>query len=76
MMPTVIRAGSLLLGHDQGDAGAVGLQRRTLVTGPAVEHGQCGERRRTAAAAGHVPELVRVPVDGVVVVELDSAAQR
>lgn len=68
--------GSLLLGHDQRNAGTVGLQRRTLVAGPAVEHGQRGQWRRNAAASSHVPELVRVPVDGLVVVQLDSAAQR
>lgn len=61
--------GSLLLGHDQRNA-------RTVVAGPAVEHGQCGQWRRNAAASSHVPELVRVPVDGLVVVQLDSAAQR
>lgn len=66
-------AGSLLLGHDEGDAGAVGLQRWSSVSGPAVEHGQCGQRWRSAAVASHVPQLVGVPVNGVVVVELNSA---
>lgn len=67
---------SLLLGHDQRNAGTVGLQGRTLIAGPAVEHGQCGQWRRNAAASSHVPELVRVPMDGLVVVQLESAAQR
>lgn len=34
----------LLLGHDEGDAGAVGRQRRGPLPSPAVEHGQCGQR--------------------------------
>lgn len=62
---------SLLLGHDEGDAGAVRLQ---VLSGSAVEHGQRGHRRRNAAVSSHVPQLIRVPVDGVVVVQLNSAA--
>lgn len=67
---------SLLLGHDEGDAGAVRPRGRTPVAGAAVEHGQCGQRRRSAAVSSHVPQLVGVPVDGVVVVQLNSAAGR
>lgn len=65
---------SLLLGHDQGDAGAVGPQRRTLLAGPAVEHGKCGQRWRDAAVCSRVPQFIRVPVDSLVVVQLNSAA--
>lgn len=64
---------SLLLGHDEGDAGAVRLQG---LSGSAVEHGQRGHRRSNAAVSSHVPQLIRVPVDGVVVVQLNSAADR
>lgn len=63
----------LLLGPDEGD-GAVGLQRPGPLPGPAVEHGQRGQRWRDAAASRHVPQLVGVPEDGVVVVQLDPAA--
>lgn len=65
--------GDLLLGHDEGDAGAVRPQGRTLLSGAAVEHRQRGQRRRTAAVSSHVPQLIAVPVDGVVVVQLDPA---
>lgn len=68
---------SLLLGHDEGDAGAVRLQGRTLLPGPAVEHGQRGQRRGShAAVSSHVPQLIAVAVDGVVVVQLDAAENR
>ena len=63
----------LLLGPDEGDR-AVGLQRPGPLPGPAVEHGQRGQRWRDAAASRHVPQLVGVPEDGVVVVQLDPAA--
>lgn len=63
----------LLLGPDEGDR-AVGLQRPGPLPGPAVEHGQRGQRWRHAAASRHVPQLVGVPEDGVVVVQLDPAA--
>lgn len=69
-------ASSLLLGHDEGDAGAVRLQGRTLLPGPAVEHGQRGQRWGSAAVSGHVPQLIAVAVDGVVVVQLDPAENR
>lgn len=64
---------SSLLGHDEGDAGAVRLQRCGSVPGPHVEHGQSGQRWSGAAVCSHVPQLVSVPVDGVVVVQLDPA---
>lgn len=67
---------SLLLGHDEGDAGAVRLQGRTLLPGPAVEHGQRGQRWGNAAVSSHVPQLIAVAVDGVVVVQLDPAENR
>lgn len=67
-----------LLGQDEGDAGAVGPQRRrrSPLPGAAVEHGRCGQRRRDAAVPRHVPQLVRVPVNGVVVVQLDPGTRR
>lgn len=68
--------GALLLGHDEGDAGAVRLQRRSPLPSSAVEHGQCGQRRGSATVSSHVPQLIRVPVNGVVVVQLNSAANR
>lgn len=65
-----------LLGQDERDAGAVGLQRRRPLPGSAVEHGQSGQRRGDTSVPSHVPQLVGVAVDGVVVVQLDSAAHR
>lgn len=63
---------SLLLGHDEGDGGAVRMQRRGPFPGSAVEHWHCGQRWRNATVSSHVPQLVGVPVDGVVVVQLNS----
>lgn len=68
--------GVLLLSHDEGDAGAVRLQGLSRLPGPAVEHGQRGQRRRNTSVSGHVPQLISVPVNGVVVVQLNSAANR
>jgi len=68
---SVIICESLLLGQDEGDA--VRLQRRSSASSPAVEHGQRGPRWKNAALCGHVPQLIGVPVNSVVVVQLDSA---
>ena len=63
---------ALLLGHDEGDAGAVWLQGGRPLPGAEVKHGQGGEGSHTAALR-HAPQLVPVPVDGVVVIQLDPA---
>lgn len=57
----------LLLVLDERDAGAV--------TSPAVEHRQCRQRWCNASVSSHVPQLVSVPLNGVVVVQLNSAAK-
>lgn len=61
----------LLLGQDERDAGAVRAQGRGLLATAAVEHGQRGQRRSYAAVPRHVPQLLTVALDGVVVVQLD-----
>lgn len=61
----------LLLGQDEWHAGAVRAQRRGLLAAAAVEHGQCGQGWRYAAVPRHVPQLLTVPLDGVVVVQLN-----
>lgn len=45
--------------------------RRRSLQSAAVEHGQRGQRGRNAAASSHVPQLIGVVVNGVVVVKLD-----
>lgn len=65
---------SLLLGQDEGDAGAVRLQQWSTHPSSAVEHGQCGQRWRNTSVSSHVPQLIGVPVNGVVVVQLNSTS--
>ena len=63
-----------LLGHDERNTGAVGLERRGAFPSAEVEHGQGGQGRGDAASPSHTPQLAAVAVDGVVVVELYPAA--
>lgn len=61
-----------LLGQDEGDAGAVSLERWSRLPGASVEHGQRGEGRRDPTTPSHAPQLTGVTMDGVAVVELDT----
>lgn len=61
----------LLLGEDEWHAGAVRAQGRGLLAAAAVKHGQRGQWWSYAAVPGHVPQLLTVPLDGVVVVQLN-----
>lgn len=71
----VLGISSLLLGKDEGDAGAVRVNGWSPLPSAAVEHGQGGQRRGGTAVPSHDPQLIRVPVDGVVMVQLDPAAE-
>lgn len=61
----------LLLGQDEWHAGAVRAQGRGLLAAAAIEHRQRGQGWSHAAVPRHVPQLLAVPLDGVVVVQLN-----
>lgn len=68
----------LLLSHDEGDVDTVGrIIRRCPLSSSGIKHGQCGQRLwRTTTVACHVPQLIAVPVDGVVMVKLEPEHNR
>lgn len=66
----------LLLGHDEGDSGAVRLQGLGCLPSPTVEHGQSGQRRRNTAVSRHLSQLITITMNGVVVIELNSTKHK
>lgn len=63
----------LLLGHDEGDVHTVGgILWRCPFPGPGIKHRQCRQGLwHTTAVSRHVPQLIAVPMDGVVMVKLE-----
>lgn len=67
-------AGLSVLVQDEGHLGAVHTGRQSLACAH-VEHGQGGKRPGDLARGRHLPQLLRVPMDGAVVDHLDAGGQ-
>lgn len=63
----------LLLGHDKGDVDTVrGVLWRRPLPCSGVKHRHCGQGLlHTITVACHAPQLIAVPIDGVVMVKLE-----